>query len=140
MLNQFSITVFWHAWAMKSDTNQRPVAILLHQATQRLELQYENAPPAVLSAEFLRVNSPSAEVQGHSAAERQLVFGKAEVRIVGVHPVGNYAVLLEFDDGHRTGIYSFSYLQTLGAEFDQRFQSYEAELAAAGKSRFSSKE
>jgi DUF971 family protein len=120
---------------MKTATNLRPSAILLHQATQRLELQFENATAAVLSAEYLRVNSPSAEVQGHSAAERVLVFGKANVRIMAVHPVGNYAILLEFDDGHKTGIYSFNYLQTLAAEFDVRFQAYELELKAAGRSR-----
>lgn len=120
---------------MSPSTDARPSAILLHQATQRLELQFETHPAIILSAEYLRVNSPSAEVQGHSAAERVLVFAKANVRIQALHPVGNYAILIEFDDGHRTGIYSFGYLQKLAAEFDTRFAAYEAELAAAGKSR-----
>jgi DUF971 family protein len=119
-----------------SNPTARPSAILLHSVSNRLELQFEDLPPIVLSAEYLRINSPSAEVQGHSAAERILVAGKADVAIRAVHPVGNYAILLVFSDEHQTGIYTFAYLQTLAAQFETRFAAYEEELRVAGKSRF----
>jgi DUF971 family protein len=96
-----------------------------------LELGFENAPSIRLRAEFLRVNSPSAEVQGHGPGERVLVTGKADVRIVAIHPVGNYAILLEFSDEHRTGIYSFGYLAQLAREYDTLWARYEADVAAS---------
>ncbi len=119
----------------------RPTEILLHQASNILELAFEhdsaaqNPPRIRLSAEYLRINSPSAEVQGHSAAERVLVAGKLKVGISGIHPVGNYAILLEFSDGHRTGIFSFNYLIKLSEEYATRWPAYLAELSAAGLSR-----
>jgi DUF971 family protein len=83
----------------------------------------------------LRVFSPSAEVQGHSPAERRTVGGKRLVGIDGVEPIGNYAVRLTFDDGHSTGIYSWSYLHELGREQDQNWTAYLAELKAKGLGR-----
>ncbi len=119
----------------------RPTEILLHRASNILELAFEhdsaaqNPPRIRLSAEYLRINSPSAEVQGHSAAERVLVAGKLKVGITGIHPVGNYAILLEFSDGHRTGIFSFNYLIKLSEEYATRWPAYLAEISAAGLSR-----
>lgn len=88
-----------------------------------------------LSAEYLRVFSPSAEVQGHSEAERKLQFGKKMVLITEVEPVGNYAVRIQFSDGHKTGFYSWVYLHKLGSEHDELWPAYLAELEDAGKSR-----
>lgn len=88
-----------------------------------------------LPAEYLRVESPSAEVQGHAPSERKFVPGKRLVAIRSIVPVGNYAVRLVFDDGHDTGIYTFGYLHRLGAEQDQRWAAYLAKLAEAGLAR-----
>jgi ATP-binding protein involved in chromosome partitioning len=88
-----------------------------------------------LPAEMLRVMSPSAEVQGHSPEERVTVGGKRDVRIVGLAPVGNYAVRISFDDGHDTGLYTWDYLERLGREKDERWARYLAELKTKGLSR-----
>jgi DUF971 family protein len=88
-----------------------------------------------LPAEMLRVLSPSAEVQGHSPAERVTVPGKRNVAIAGVEPVGNYAIRIRFDDGHDTGIFTWGYLLELGREKEARWQAYLDELEAAGLSR-----
>ena len=88
-----------------------------------------------LPAELLRVESPSAEVQGHSAAEKRLVPGKRGVRIVRVDPVGSYAVKLTFDDGHATGIYSWTTLATFGETGEELMRAYSEKIAAAGLSR-----
>ncbi|MDH3582151.1 MAG: gamma-butyrobetaine hydroxylase-like domain-containing protein, partial [Hyphomicrobiales bacterium] len=82
-----------------------------------------------------RVNSPSAEVQGHSPDQRKTVGGKKKVLIKTLEPVGNYAVRILFDDGHDTGLYSWSYLAELGAEHEQRWSGYLEELAQKGLSR-----
>lgn len=100
-----------------------------------LTVTFPNHAPIELSAELLRVLSPSAEVQGHSPEQRVTVPGKRNVRIARIEPVGNYAVRLVFDDGHDTGIYSWSYLHTLGHEKDERWQGYLDELAAKGLGR-----
>lgn len=88
-----------------------------------------------LSAELLRVESPSAEVQGHSAAEKRTVGGKKDVRITNVEPVGNYAVRLVFDDGHDTGLYTWDYFERTGLEQDVIWADYLARLEAFGLSR-----
>ena len=88
-----------------------------------------------LSAEMLRVLSPSAEVQGHSPEQRVTVPGKKDVAISKIDPVGNYAVRITFDDFHDTGIYTWDYLHTLGREKDERWQAYLDELAGKGLSR-----
>lgn len=119
----------------------RPTEIVLHQASNILELAFEqdsavqNPPRIRLSAEYLRINSPSAEVQGHGPGERVLVAGKLNVGISGIHPVGNYAILLEFSDGHRTGIFAFHYLIKLANEHATRWPAYLQELSAAGMCR-----
>ncbi|MEX6506292.1 gamma-butyrobetaine hydroxylase-like domain-containing protein [Jiella sp. M17.18] len=87
------------------------------------------------SAEFLRVLSPSAEVQGHAPEQRKTVGGKKDVTIANVLPIGHYAVRIVFSDGHDSGIYTWSYLAELGREKDQRWQGYLAELQAKGLKR-----
>jgi DUF971 family protein len=89
----------------------------------------------VLSAEMLRVLSPSAEVQGHSPEQRVTVPGKRNVAIAAIEPVGNYAIRIIFDDRHDTGIFTWSYLDALGREKETRWQAYLDELAEKGLSR-----
>jgi DUF971 family protein len=110
-----------------------PARIHLHKQSQTLELSYEGGDSYALPAEFLRVFSPSAEVRGHGNPVLQ--HGKQQVGIESVKPVGNYAVLVLFSDGHDTGIYSWDYLYELCQTQDERWQSYLDELNAAGLSR-----
>jgi DUF971 family protein len=112
-----------------------PVEIKLKRADKALEIEFDDGVRFRLPAEYLRVESPSAEVQGHSAAQKQLVDGRAHVGILSVEPVGNYAIRILFDDLHDTGIYTWPYLYTLGTEQAQRWRDYLAELAHRGLSR-----
>jgi ATP-binding protein involved in chromosome partitioning len=100
-----------------------------------LEVAFDGAPPVSLSAEMLRVMSPSAEVQGHSPDQRVIVARKRTVKIKELKPVGNYAARIVFDDGHDTGLYSWSYLRTLAEERDTRWAEYLSALAQKGLSR-----
>lgn len=81
------------------------------------------------------MQSPSAEVKGHGGQGRRTVAGKRSVALTGIEPVGNYAVRLMFDDGHSTGLYSWSYLHTLGREYARRWSAYQEEIAAQGLER-----
>ena len=114
-----------------------PVAteIRLHKAEQVLEVSFEDGTRFAYPAEYLRVESPSAEVQGHSPDQKQTVAGRRHVGIIGIEPVGHYAVRLIFDDLHDTGIYSWDYLHEIGREQEQRWQAYLDALAARGLSR-----
>jgi DUF971 family protein len=112
-----------------------PTELRLAKDKRSLHVAFEDGAAFHLPAEYLRVTSPSAEVQGHSPAERKTVPGKREVAILGVEPVGNYAVKLVFDDMHDTGIYGWDYLYRLGAEQGEKWQAYLDELAAKGLSR-----
>jgi DUF971 family protein len=112
-----------------------PTEIRLAKDKRSLNVAFDDGSAFDLPAEYLRVTSPSAEVQGHSPAERKTVPGKRLVEIIGVEPVGNYAVKLTFDDMHDTGIYGWDYLYQLGAEQPERWQAYLDELAAKGLSR-----
>ena len=112
-----------------------PLEIRRLDSGRLLRVVFDDGSAFELEAEYLRVMSPSAEVQGHSARERRLVTGKRDVRIVDIVATGNYAVRLAFDDGHQTGIYSWTYLHELGTGHDARWAAYLAELAGAGKSR-----
>jgi DUF971 family protein len=112
-----------------------PVELRLKRAEKLLEIVFEDGERFRLPAEYLRVESPSAEVQGHGPGQKQLVAGRAHIGITAVEPVGNYAVRLVFDDLHDTGIYSWRYLQTLGREQSERWRRYLAALEAAGLSR-----
>jgi DUF971 family protein len=107
----------------------------LHQGGRVLTVTFDNGESFNLAAEYLRVKSPSAEVQGHSAEERKTVPGKRDVIVLEVHPVGNYAVRLVFDDLHSTGIYSWDYLRELGVNRERYWQEYLDELATKGLSR-----
>jgi DUF971 family protein len=118
-------------------TTRWPTELRLKQAEKRLEIDFDDGMTFRLPAEYLRIESPSAEVKGHGAGPKQLVHGVAKVGIVKVEPVGNYAVRLVFDDRHDTGIYSWSYLYELGVEQEQRWAGYLAALEKAGLSRTS---
>ena len=100
-----------------------------------VEVAFAGLRPFTLSAEMLRVMSPSAEVQGHSPEQRVTVGRKRNVKIKELKPVGNYAVRIVFDDGHDTGLYAWSYLQTLDKERDKRWAEYLSSLAQMGLSR-----
>lgn len=112
-----------------------PSELRLSSDKTRLTLTWDDGRHYALPAEYLRVMSPSAEVQGHSAAERKTVGGKRHVRIVSIEPVGTYAARLVFDDGHATGLYTWGYLEELGRDQSTRWAGYLAQLAAKGLSR-----
>lgn len=112
-----------------------PVEIRLPKDRRSLRVAFDDGRTFDLAAELLRVTSPSAEVQGHSEAERKTVGGKRNVTILSVDPVGNYAVRLGFDDMHSTGIYSWALLRDLGENAEQRFQDYLDDLQAKGLDR-----
>jgi DUF971 family protein len=116
-------------------TERWPIELRLKQAEKVLEVAFDDGKRFRLPAEYLRVESPSAEVQGHSASQKQLVSGRAHVGMLGVEAVGNYAVRIKFDDMHDTGIYSWRYLYQLGEEQEQRWADYLAALEKAGLSR-----
>jgi DUF971 family protein len=112
-----------------------PEEIKVDKAARTLKVLFSDGKSFVLPAELLRVESPSAEVQGHSPSQKQLVSGRMHVGIIGVEPVGNYAVKLVFDDLHDTGIYTWDYLYALGEQQDAVWADYLAELEAGGLSR-----
>lgn len=112
-----------------------PSELRLSKDKRTLRIVFDDGAAFDLPAEYLRVTSPSAEVQGHSPSERKTVPGKRDVEIIGIEPVGNYAVKLRFDDMHDTGIYGWDYLHELGARFDEKLPNYLAELDAKGFSR-----
>jgi DUF971 family protein len=112
-----------------------PTELRLHKDRKTLSVAFDDGEAFDLAAEYLRVMSPSAEVQGHSPDERKTVGGKRNVAVLEVKPIGNYAVRLVFDDMHSTGIYSWDYLLELGREHDAMWQEYLGELAGKGLSR-----
>jgi DUF971 family protein len=112
-----------------------PTELRLHKDRKALTVVFDDGETFRLSAEYLRVKSPSAEVQGHSPQERKTVPGKKDVAILELHPVGNYAVRLVFDDLHSSGIYSWDYLHELGANHDAYWRDYLDDLASKGQSR-----
>ena len=114
-----------------------PTELRLHKDRKTLTVSYDSGESFDLAAEYLRVRSPSAEVQGHSPSERRTVSGKEDVAILEIHPIGNYAVRLAFDDMHSTGIFSWEYLFELGQNREKYWNEYLAELAAKGLSRTS---
>ncbi|HEY9033041.1 MAG TPA: DUF971 domain-containing protein [Pseudomonadales bacterium] len=113
-----------------------PDSLKIRRGSRLLELHYADGKTLHIPFELLRVCSPSAEVRGHSPAQAVLQYGKAEVLINAIEPVGNYAVQIVFDDGHDSGIYTWDYLYQLGTQQDSLWQEYLAKLQAAGKSRF----
>ena len=112
-----------------------PVELRLRKAEKRLDIEFDDGKRFSLPAEYLRVESPSAEVQGHGAGQKTIVPERAHVGILDLEPVGNYAVRIKFDDLHDTGIFSWDYLYQLGVEYDKRWQAYLVALANRGLSR-----
>ncbi len=120
---------------MTTDAAPWPTEMRLHKDRRTLTIAFDNGERFDLPAEYLRVRSPSAEVQGHSPDERQTVGGKRDVMVLEILPVGNYAVRLMFDDMHSTGIYSWDYLRDLGSHHEAYWQEYLDELSAKNLSR-----
>ena len=120
---------------MSDKTETWPTELRLHKDRKTLTVTFGDGARFDLAAEYLRVKSPSAEVQGHSAEERKTVPGKKNVGIMEVLPVGNYAVRLVFDDMHSTGIFGWDYLLDLGRNHARYWQDYIDELAAKNLSR-----
>ncbi len=116
-------------------TAPRPTEIVLHRATRTLEVAFDSGERFELPAEYLRTHSPSAEVQGHTPSQKVLLGGKQAVAIIAVEPIGQYAVLLRFDDGHATGIFAWDTLYALGRDQARNWQSYLDALQRAGLSR-----
>jgi DUF971 family protein len=112
-----------------------PTEIRLRKAEKTLEVDFDDGSSFSLPAELLRVESPSAEVQGHNPTQKQTVSGRRHVGIMELEPVGNYAVRIKFDDLHDTGIYSWDYLYYLGKNKDEAWSNYLAALEEKGLSR-----
>jgi DUF971 family protein len=112
-----------------------PDEIRLTAGRDALKVSFTSGARYVLDAEYLRVESPSAEVKGHTPDQAQLVYGKRSVAISAMEPVGNYAVRLIFSDGHSTGIFTWDYLEKLGRERQTIWTAYLDQLAAAGRTR-----
>ncbi len=117
------------------DNTPWPTDIRVDRQEKRLHIAFDNGDRFVLPAEFLRVESPSAEVQGHGPGQKVTVAGRRHVGIMDVEPVGNYAIKIKFDDLHDTGIYSFGYLHFLGTKQDDLWQGYLDALGQQGLSR-----
>ena len=119
----------------RSRLGPQPTEVRIRRASARLEVDFDDGLRAVLPAEYLRVESPSAEVQGHGPGERKLVAGKARVGIGGADPIGHYAIRIRFTDGHDSGIFTWAYLHKLAREHPQRWQAYLEALAVRGLKR-----
>ena len=113
----------------------QPTEIRLKRETKTLEVDFDDGTSFALPAEYLRVESPSAEVQGHGPDTKTIVAGRRHVGIIGVEPVGSYAIRIRFDDMHDTGLYTWDYLYRLGAEQERVWQNYLRSLADKGLSR-----
>ncbi|MDD0810406.1 DUF971 domain-containing protein [Curvibacter sp. RS43] len=112
-----------------------PTALTVHGQSRVLEVAFSDGAVFRLPFELMRVLSPSAEVQGHGPGQETLQTGKRDVTLLGLEPVGHYAVKPTFSDGHDSGIFTWDYLYTLGAEQDRLWADYEARLQAAGRQR-----
>ena len=121
--------------SLSAGSTRWPTELRLKRAEKLLEIDFDDGSRFRLPAEYLRVESPSAEVQGHGPGQKTLVHGRAHVGIIGLEPVGNYAVRITFDDLHDTGIFSWAYLHELGIEHEKRWRDYLEGLAANGLSR-----
>ncbi len=112
-----------------------PEEVRLFRDEGRLEIDFDDGRKIKLSAEYLRVESPSAEVQGHGADQKKTIAGRRHVRIDAIEPVGNYAIRLKFDDKHDTGIFTWSYIYELGVNHREKWDAYRAGLLYRGLSR-----
>ena len=113
--------------------NAVPTELRLRSVSKVLEVSFGDAERYALPFEYLRVHSPSAEVQGHGPGQAVLVLGKEQVQITAVEPIGHYAVRLVFDDGHDSGLYTWKYLRELGREMQQKLQEYGERVAEKNK-------
>lgn len=120
---------------MASTAPARPTEIRFRKAEKTLDVTFDDGTNYSYPAELLRVESPSAEVQGHGPGQKTIVAGRRHVSILEIEPVGHYAIRLVFDDLHDTGIYSWSYLLELGANMEERWTTYLATLMTSGLSR-----
>ncbi|MBL4712165.1 MAG: DUF971 domain-containing protein [Gammaproteobacteria bacterium] len=120
---------------MSKTSTVKPVNINLHQKSRVLEVEYEDGTKHQLPCEYLRVYSPSAEVTGHGPGQEVLQLNKEEVGIEAIEPMGNYALKFRFDDKHDTGLYTWTYLYELGANYEANWQHYLERLKAAGHER-----
>lgn len=112
-----------------------PTELRLNKDDKKLEIDFDDGKSFTITAELLRVESPSAEVQGHSPDQKKVVGQRRHVNIMEITPVGNYAVALKFDDLHDSGIYTWDFLYNMGENQDAIWANYLEELAAAGMSR-----
>lgn len=118
-----------------SKDTPRPTEIKLHKQSRLLDIAFSDGKAFQFTCEFLRVHSPSAEVSGHSYGQEVLQTGKKMVNILKIEPVGNYAIQLNFTDGHNTGLYSWDLLYRYGLNQEEMWQNYLQRLEAAGASR-----
>ena len=118
-----------------SNAKTYPLEIKLHQSSNLLEIKFNNLTECMLSSEFLRVHSPSAEVRGHGSGQETLQVQKENVTIENIEPIGQYAIKLIFSDGHNTGIYTWDYLYELAATYDALWEEYLRKLSVAGIQR-----
>ncbi|MEO6409720.1 MAG: DUF971 domain-containing protein [Burkholderiaceae bacterium] len=118
-----------------SKDSPQPTAITVHETSRVLQVAFDDGRDFRIPFELMRVYSPSAEVQGHGPGQEVLQTGKRSVRVLGLEPVGNYAVQPTFSDGHSTGIFSWDYLYFLGSQEGELWQKYEARLKSAGADR-----
>ena len=119
----------------ESSTAPWPTELRLFKEDARLEIEFSDGRTHSLPAEYLRVESPSAEVQGHGPSQKRIISGRRHVKIAAVEPVGHYAIRIVFDDKHDTGIFSWSYLRELGDTYAERWAAYQAALLYRGLSR-----
>ena len=112
-----------------------PTKITVAKDKKSMEIEFDSGDSQNFTAEILRVLSPSAEVQGHSEAERKLIGGKKQVQISNIEPVGNYAIRIIFSDGHNSGLFSWQFFAELAANYEKRYQAYIAEIKSANLSR-----
>lgn len=119
----------------KPANTPKPTTIKLHQKSRLLEIAFDDNTECMLSCEFLRVYSPSAEVRGHGVGQEVLQTGKEDVNILNIEPVGNYAIRLIFSDGHDTGLYSWDLLHELARNYEALWLEYIGKLDAAGVKR-----
>ena len=118
-----------------AESGHRATDIKVKRSAKVLEISFDDGETFTLPAEYLRVESPSAEVQGHGPSEKVLVSGRCHVGIANVEPVGHYAIRIIFDDLHDTGIFSWPYLYKLGSEYHDRWETYLSAIHSAGLSR-----
>lgn len=112
-----------------------PTELRVFKEEGRLEIDFSDGHASSLTAEYLRVESPSAEVQGHGPSQKKIVGGRRHVKIEAVEPVGHYAIRIVFDDKHDSGIYSWAYLRELSETYAERWAAYQAALLYRGLSR-----